>query len=327
VLLMTKYNRMTLEERETIYLSLKLKQTQTSIAHLLGRHKSSVSRELKRCKNDSLGYLPDRAQGDACRFARRNVSLFRSAKLGSYVIEKLKLGLSPEQIAGRLKLENSAMRVSHETIYKFIYSDEGGKQKLSTLLTRQKPRRTKWYSKKPKKSHIPDSASIKARPISIEKRKTKGHFEGDLVIFRALKSANVTTLVERKSRFVKLIYNTSKYTDEVIGGIKNTLCTLPKSHCKSITFDRGTEFASYRDLGLTTFFCNPHSPWQKGSNENFNGRFRRYLPKSFDPTKLSQELLDNIANIMNNQPRKCLGFKTPNEVFYGKSIRRVALDP
>lgn len=296
-------------------------------SHFLRRHKSSISRELKRYTNDSLGYLPDRSQEDARRFARRNVSLFRSAKLSSYVIEKLKLGFSPEQIAGRMKLENNPIRVSHETIYKYIYSEEGRKQKLSALLTRQKLRRTKWYSKKPKKSHIPDTASIKARPISIEKRKTKGHFEGDLVVFRAVKSANVTTLVERKSRFVKLVYNTSKYTNEVIAGIRNTLGTLPKSHCKSITFDRGTEFAAYKNLGLTTFFCNPHSPWQKGSNENFNGRFRRYLPKSFDPTKLSQALLDNIANIMNNQPRKCLGFRTPNEVFYGKSIRCVALDP
>ena len=140
---MTKYNRMTLEERETIYLSLKCKQTQTSIATLLRRHKSSISPELKRYTKDSLGYLPDRSQEDARRFARRNVSLFRSAKLSSYVIEKLKLGFSPEQISGRMKLENNPIRVSHEAIYKYIYSEDGRRQKL---------RRTKWYSKKPKRA-------------------------------------------------------------------------------------------------------------------------------------------------------------------------------
>lgn len=314
-------------ERETIYLSLRLNQTQTAIAQLLDRNKSTISREIARCKQDPLGYLPDRAESCMRSRLRRNLGLFRSSLLREHVIKHLKLGHTPEQIAGRSKLTNSEMRVSHETIYKFIYSTEGLKLKLSSLLTRQKPKRSKWYGKKPKKSHVPESASIAARPISIEKRKTKGHFEGDLVIFRAVKSANVTTLVERKSRFVKLVYNQSKYTKEVIGGIKEALSDLPKSHCKSITFDRGTEFAAFNDLKLPTFFCNPHSPWQKGSNENFNGRLRRYLPKFFDPANLSQKLLDKIAENMNNQPRKCLGYKTPAEVFYGHPISYVALDP
>ena len=318
---------MTLVERETIYLSLSLSQSQTSIAKLLHRHKSTISREVARCKQDHLGYLPDRAEGCMRSRLRRNSGLFRSSRLKEHVIEHLKLGHTPEQIAGRLKLENSAMRVSHETIYRFIYSDEGLRLKLSSLLTRQKPKRSKWYGKKPKKSHIPESANISARPLSIEKRKTKGHFEGDLVIFRAVKSANVTTIVERKSRFVKLVYNPSKYTKDVIGGIKNALSSLPKSHLKTITFDRGTEFASFAELNLPTFFCDPHSPWQKGSNENFNGRLRRYLPKSFDPSMLSQKLLDKIANNMNNCPRKCLGFKTPAEVFHARPITYVALDP
>ncbi len=314
-------------ERETIYLSLSLSQSQTAIAKLLNRHKSSISREIARCKLHRLGYLPDRAESCMRSRMRRNFGLFRKHKLKEHVIERLKLGHTPEQITGRLKLEGSGMRVSHETIYKFIYSDEGIKLKLSMLLTRQKPKRSKWYGKKPKKSHIQESASIASRPASIELRKTKGHFEGDLVIFRAVKSANVTTLVERKSRFVKLVHNQGKYTKDVIGGIKNALSDLSKSQLKTITFDRGTEFASFPDLNLPTFFCDPHSPWQKGSNENFNGRLRRYLPKSFDPAELSQELLDKIANNMNNCPRKCLGFKTPAEVFYGRPIRRVALDP
>ena len=123
------------------------------------------------------------------------------------------------------------------------------------------------------------------------------------------------------------MHNRSKYTYEVIGGIQDVLSKLPQKYKKTITFDRGKEFASYRNPGVTTFFCNPHSPWQKGSNENFNGRLRRYLPKNYNPKNLSQDLLDKISDVVNNQPRKCLGFKTPQEVFYGQAKCYVALDP
>jgi IS30 family transposase len=151
--------------------------------------------------------------------------------------------------------------------------------------------------------------------------------EGDLVVFGSLKGANVTTLVERKSRFAQLVYNRSKYTDEVIGGIAKTMSGLPNKRAKTITFDRGTEFASFRKLGVTTYFCNPHSPWQKGGDENYNGRLRKYLPKKFDHRNLSQDLLDNIEDKMNNQPRKCLGFRSPAEVFHNRKLQYVALDP
>jgi IS30 family transposase len=325
---MKKYSRITLSERENIYRLLKQDHNQTTIAKSLGRHKSSISRELKRCVTDSLGYIPDRSNIAAINLSKIRKCLFDDTTLKTYVISKLKLGWSPEAIAGRLKYEDSDLQVSHETIYKFIYcSNEGIQNKLYSLLTRQKPKRTRWHSRKPKKSHIPESASIAERPKVIEKRKRKGHWEGDLVVFGSLKSANITTLVERKSRFVKLVHNTSKYTNEVIGGIKNTMKTLPTKYRKTITFDRGTEFASYRNLELTTYFCNPHSPWQKGSNENFNGRLRRYLPKTYNPKNLSQALLDKISNVMNNQPRKCLGFKTPSEVFHNRRTYSVALDP
>lgn len=324
---MIKYKRIALEEREKIYELLQLGQNQASIAKSIKRDKSTVSREIRRCMSDSLGYLPDRAHMSALGFMRRNRGLFRSIKLKTHVIELLKLSWSPEQIACRLKLKNSSFRVSHETIYKFIYGPDGQKLKLYLLLTRKKTKRTKWHSRKAKKSHIPDSASITARPKIIEKRKSIGHWEGDLVIFTALKSSNVTTLVERKSRFVKLIYNTSKYTKTVVGGIKNSMSDVPVKHKKTITFDRGTEFASFRDLDIQTFFCNPHSPWQKGSNENFNGRFRRFFPKSYNHKNLSQDLLDNISTTLNNQPRKCLGFKTPAELFYNNYTTLVALDP
>jgi IS30 family transposase len=272
--------------------------------------------------------LPDRANDTAEKLTRRNHGLFDKQKgLAACVITLLKEGWSPEQISGRLKLENNRLRVSHETIYKFIYSSHGQAQKLYSLLTRHKPKRTRWYSRKPKKSHIPESANIKHRPGIVDKRRSIGHFEGDLVVFGSLRSSNVTTIVERKSRLTKLVHNQNKYTNEVVGGIKEKLSQLPKRLVKTITFDRGSEFASYRNLGITTYFCNPHSPWQKGGNENFNGRLRKYLPKRYDHRKLSQELLDKIEEKMNNQPRKCLGFRSPLEVFYGRKLQYVALDP
>ncbi len=317
---MTKYTRVVLFDRENIYQLQRQGYNQTQIANKIGRHKSTISREIARCKLDDLGYLPDRANDNAKSFSRRNPGLFRSEKLQNHVIEKLTLGWSPEQIAGRLKTEKSELRTSHETIYKFIYSNEGQKQKLYSLLTRKKPKRRKWYSRKPKKSHIPDTASIKHRPNSVENRAKIGHWEGDLVVFSSLKSDNISTVVERKSRLVKLIHNKSKYTKEVISGIDKAMSKIPLNYKKSITFDRGTEFASYTNLGITTFFCNPHSPWQKGSNENFNGRLRKFFPKGKIPNDLSQELLDKVENLMNNQPRKCLGFKTPNEVFFNNNI-------
>jgi IS30 family transposase len=262
------------------------------------------------------------------KLTRRNHGLFDKQKgLAACVITLLKEGWSPEQISGRLKLENNRLRVSHETIYKFIYSSHGQAQKLYSLLTRHKPKRTRWYSRKPKKSHIPESANIKHRPGIVDKRRSIGHFEGDLVVFGSLRSSNVTTIVERKSRLTKLVHNQNKYTNEVVGGIKEKLSQLPKRLVKTITFDRGSEFASYRNLGITTYFCNPHSPWQKGGNENFNRRLRTYLPKRYDHRKLSQELLDKIEEKMNNQPRKCLGFRSPLEVFYGRKLQYVALDP
>ena len=318
---MRKYNRIKLEEREKIYILVQGGHSCTYIANKLSRHKSTISRELSRCRGDKLGYLPDRADVKASGQTGKNPNILGNTELSAHVIAHLNLGWSPEQIAGRLKASTSHLRISHETIYKFIYSAEGQEQKLFSLLVRRKPKRTKWHSRKPRKSHIPETANIKYRSSSIEKRKRMGHWEGDLVVSGALKNANITTLVERKSRYVKLLHNTDKYTKTVIGNIKKAMSGLPKKLRKSMTFDRGTEFASYRILDINTYFCDPHAPWQKGSNENFNGRLRRYFPKRFDTKSLSQDSLDNVATIMNNQPRKCLGYKTPAEVFANQKYR------
>ena len=327
-----KYTRISLREREVIYKLHRLEEkSQDEIAIIIGRNKSTISRELSRCSDSDLGYIPDRADQQAKKRKRRNTHIFRSDALLLLVDEKLRLGWSPEQISQRLKLEKNLFSVSHETIYKFAYSKEGKHLGWAKLLPRKQPTRIKKLGRKPKKEIIPNAIPISSRPSDIDKRKEVGHWEGDLVIFTCFKSNNLTTLVERKSRFAKLVCNGSKLTASVIGGIDNSLKSLPKTSVQSITFDRGTEFCSHQNLGIKTYFCDPHSPWQKGGVENFNGRIRRFLPKSFDHKLLTQELVNEIENTMNNQPRKCLNFKTPFEVFYNikpiiKTMSLVALE-
>ena len=321
------YTRISLNEREIIYKLHLGKKKPTEISKIIGRNKSSISRELARCKDSDLGYIPDRAQEQAKKRKRRNTNTFRSAALLSLVDAKLRIGWSPEQISGRLRNETSPLRVSYETIYKFAYSKEGKALGWPKLLPRKQPTRLKKLDRKPKREIIPNAIPISSRPTNIDGRSEIGHWEGDLVIFTCFKSNNLTTLVERKSRFAKLVCNSSKTTASVVGGINGTFESLPRTSVESITFDRGTEFCSHEKLGIKTYFCDPHSPWQKGGVENFNGRIRRFLPKSFDHKLLTQEVANEVENIVNHQPRKCLDFRTPFEVFYKTGmIRLVALE-
>ena len=324
---MTKnYTRISLCEREIIYKLNLEKKSLIEIARIIGRGKSSISRELARCKDSDLGYIPDRAEEQAKQRKRRNTERFRSAALLLLVEEKLRIGWSPEQISGRLKNETSSLKISYETIYKFAYSKEGKALGWPKLLPRKQPTRLKKLDRKPKREIIPNAIPISSRPANIDGRSKIGHWEGDLVIFTCFKSNNLTTLVERKSRFAKLVCNGSKLTASVVGGINGTFKSLPRTSVESITFDRGTEFCSHEKLGINTYFCDPHSPWQKGGVENFNGRIRRFLPKSFDHKLLTQELANQVENIVNHQPRKCLNFRTPFEVFYKtKTMNLVAL--
>lgn len=321
------YTRISLREREIIYKLRLEKKSLVEIARIIGRNKSSISRELARCRDSDLGYIPDRAEEQATKRKCRNTNRFRSAALLSLVDAKLRIGWSPEQISGRLKNETSSLKISYETIYKFAYSKEGKALGWPKLLPRKQPTRLKKLDRKPKREIIPNAIPISSRPTNIDGRSKIGHWEGDLVIFTCFKSNNLTTLVERKSRFAKLVCNPSKTTATVVGGINGTFASLPKTSIESITFDRGTEFCSHEKLGIKTYFCDPHSPWQKGGVENFNGRIRRFLPKSFDHKLLTQDLANEVENIVNHQPRKCLNFQTPFEVFYKtKTMNLVALE-
>lgn len=316
------YARLCLKEREEIYRLLREEVSKHGIARALGRSDRAILDEIKRCAGDALGYLPDRAQAhaDAQASKRRESSdSLRAAQL-AHLHAQLQLDYSCEQIAGRLKQQNSPLYCCHETLYKMVYGAAGRALGLPALMPRSHKKRTPRRAHKPKVGGIVGAVSIHERPAHINDRSRFGHWEGDGVSFQCMHRPNVTTLVERVSRFVCLRYNKDRTTAVVMPAIIKGLGELPANARLSMTFDRGTENASHRELtaslSMTAYFCDPHSPWQKGANENFNGRLRRFLPKGKIPQKLSQESLDQLAIKMNNTPRKCLGFQTPAEMFY-----------
>ena len=315
------YVRLCLKEREEIYRLQREGVPKNAIAKLLGRSDRTILDELKRCAGDALGYLPDRAQAHADAQAskrRESPDSLRAAQL-VHLHAQLTLDYSPEQIAGRLKQQKSPLYCCHETLYKMAYAQGGCALGLPALMPRRQKKRRPRRACKPKLGGIIGAMSIHQRPQHINERESFGHWEGDGVTFQTMHRPNVTTLLERVSRFVCLRYNVDKTTDVVMPAIIKGMEELPPHSRLSITFDRGTENASHRTLNTSiamhTFFCDPHSPWQKGANENFNGRLRRFLPKGKIPRTLSQESLDQLALKMNNTPRKCLGFQTPAEVF------------
>lgn len=292
------------------------------IAFELKRDPSTISRELRRnTGNHYVGYLPDRAHIMAQkRKARHKPKLERSVELLEYVLKKLREKWSPEMIAGRLKFENPfGKKVCAETIYSFVYSKRGRSLELYQLLAKARPRRGIKHGRKPQSREIPERTSIHDRPDSIKQREEAGHFEGDLTFFKGNQSGNIGVMVERKSRFVFLNKNESKHTNVVMKGIFNTLASIPFLGRKTITFDNGKEFTKHtvlkNHLKMDTFFCDKSSPWQKGQVERTNVLLHRFIPKKTPFWQITDRLVQDIQDKMNNLPRKCLGFKTPAEVF------------
>jgi transposase, IS30 family len=206
------------------------------------------------------------------------------------------------------------------SIYQFVYSPEGRALELHRHLLRARRLRRPRFARKPRRATIPPSRTIAQRPAEIGQRHTIGHWEADLLIFRrAHGQANLTSLVERKSRLTRLVPNDNRRSGQVIGAIGQALGSLPPMARQSITFDRGSEFLGYDELtrnhGIEAYFCDPHAPWQKGSVENTNGRLRRFLPGELDLSTLTPARLHEIERQMNDTPRKCLGFRTPQEAF------------
>ncbi len=243
------------------------------------------------------------------------------ARACAHITERLEAGWSPQQIAGRLRREaDGGPTVCHETIYRHIYGPEGQRDGLYRLLPRARRRRGSRHGRKPRSASIPRERWIENRPVEVQNRESFGHWEADLLIFRKeVSKANVTSLVERKSRFTFLLPNEDKRSAAVLAGITEALRGLPEDARRTVTFERGSEFAGYaaldRDLAVEAYVCNPHSPWQKGGVENLNGRARRFLPRESPPEALARARLRRFAGRLNDTPRRCLGYRTPREVF------------
>lgn len=318
------HTELDLRERRAIEDMLNAKMPVSKIAAEIGRHPSTIYRGIKRngFVDDELpnlnGYYGMVAQRTAMGRRARRCKLVRLVDLRKSVIKQLKEGWSPEQIAGRLQFEGQAVRVSHETIYAYIYGPDGQAKELARHLPRRRKKRQPRHRRRG--LVFPPDRSIHERPDYINTRETFGEWEGDLMIFeRAQGKMNVASLVERKTRFAVLFRNNDRSSTHLMNKLMTVFESLPQPARKSITFDRGIEFRNWRKLkpgiGTEAWFCDPQAPWQKGSVENLNKRARRYLPRDTPVAALSNRYMKSICDRLNGTPRKCLGWRTPTEAF------------
>ena len=316
---------LTLAEREEISRGLVAGHSIHSIAALLGRAPSTISRELTR-NGGRRGYRANQADQAAWDRSHRpkRCKLVENRALACIVAKKLRQLWSPEQIAGWLKHtypDDENFQVSHETIYRSLYIQARGalkKELLQHLRRTRVMRRSRHHTQKTADhGRITNTVSISERPAAVEDRAVPGHWEGDLLI--GSKSSQIATLVERQTRFVMLAKVTSKDTETVINTLIKQAHKLPTELYKSLTWDRGKEMADHQRFSLDTntqvYFCDPRSPWQRGSNENTNGLLRQYFPKGTDLSVHSQAKLNAVARQLNARPRKTLNFETPAERF------------
>ncbi|HDR9771435.1 TPA: IS30 family transposase [Burkholderia cepacia ATCC 25416] len=317
---------LTLAEREEISRSVVAGDSIRAIANRLGRAPSTISRELKR-NGGMQGYRANNADELAWERARRPqiCKLVRNRELAQVVASKLQLQWSPEQIAGWLKhvyAVNRDYQVSHETIYRSLYIQARGalkKELLEHLRRSRAMRRSRHHTMKTDDhGRICDTVPISERPATVDDRAIPGHWEGDLLFGSA--NSQIATLVERQSRFVMLVKVASKDTEAVINALIRHAGKLPHELYKSLTWDRGKEMADHTRFTVATdikvYFCDPQSPWQRGSNENTNGLLRQYFPKGIDLSAYSQAKLNAVARRLNERPRKTLDFDTPAERFH-----------
>lgn len=324
------YKHLNIEEREKIQSMMWEKRSIREIAKVIGRSPSSISREMKR-NNPALRhvYRPRLAETRAQekRKSRGRKLRLKSGFIRRYVICKLKAGLSPEQIAGRLSIEHPEESISHEAIYQFIYNQVHRKGRgelkpyhhdLRPYLKRRHKRRAQKGMRTVQRIFKPRGPSIDDRPKEIEKRKVVGHWEGDSMISRK-STVGLNTLVERKTGLVfitKISNSTARVTRETV---VSRLSVLKGQFRKTLTVDNGHENFEYaeitKELNTRCFFAHPYHSWERGTNENTNGLIRWYFPKGTDFATISDESIKAVEDALNNRPRKRLGWKTPLEAF------------
>lgn len=315
------YHQITGQERDLIALYKNRGCSVRGIAGKLGKSVSSVSRELMRNSFKSKYYVAIHAQAKAAgRKAKENShpKIATTKWLEKYIRIKLQSGWSPEQIAGRLKLKSGKSQVCHETIYRYIYQAENLKEDLRQFLPRHHKKRRKWSGRRVHRGQIERRVSIHDRPETINTRDEFGHWENDTVEGKGHKDGLHTT-IERLSRFYIARKISRIASGETIVVQKQIFSKLPASSRLSATHDNGREnhehYQLTDELGMDTYFADPYSSWQRGSNENANGILRRYFPKGTDFAQISQVEIDDVVWEINSKPRKCLGYNTAKEVF------------
>ena len=321
------YRQISTHER---YMIFKLLQRGFSIRYmgrLLDRSPSTISREIRRNRGpvrDLYWYETANDYAIQRRSDAPRENMCDNTRVYGYLIEKLKDGWSPELIAGRMVIEypyDPVMRVSHETIYRWIYKDANSGGNIYSYLVRRRKKRKKQRKEFSLRGQIPGRVGIECRPCIVEERSRIGDWESD-TIAGARAKGGVATHVERKSRYLiaaKLDDKRSKtYTDATLAAFKY----IPKEKLHTMTADNGSEFYDFKriekKLRLSVYFADPYSSWQRGTNENTNGLLRRYFPKRTDFTGIDQITIANVVEKLNNRPRKCLKYQTPQEVFFEK---------
>jgi len=319
---------LTAVDRATIELRLLDGWGIRAIARVLDRSSSTISTEIKRHRDDA-GYQAERAEARTAASRRRSgrkPRLARDGALFGEIAGLLRLGWSPEQISGRRKRieagmeQQSGLRVSHEAIYTAIYALPRGelRRELISYLRQHKPMRGRRPKSSERRGKLVGMTNIKERPEEIEGRLVPGHWEGDLVLGTGGASA-IGTLVERTTRFVVLLHMPTRKADVAACAFAGALNAIPAPLRKTLAYDQGKEMAEHeslaRNTGMRIFFADPHSPWQRGANENINGLLRQYFPKGTSLSGFDQQDLDLVASSLNDRPRKTLDFAMPNEQF------------
>lgn len=324
---MNKYIRLTMADREEISRGLAAGWTFSHIAHNINRPVSTVSREVKANCKFKRCYRAARADQKAKDVRHRQKQLKKlesNERLRNYVLEKLRLKWSPEEIAKRLKTDyatDTTMQASYETIYTYLYCLPRGslKKELLKCLRQERKYRHNRKASHEKRSTITDFLSISERPEEVKDRIIPGHWEGDLIMGSKKSNTAMGTLVERTTRYLLLVPLQAHDALTVRTEFTKALKHIPKFLKKTLTYDRGTEMAQHKlftqNTKIQVYFADPHSPWQRGTNENTNGLLRQYFPKGIDFRTVSNKEIRNAQDQMNDRPRKALQYLKPDEAF------------
>lgn len=317
------YQHFSSKERHTLMYLLQLRLSYREIGRRLGRHHTTIAREVRRNGRPVACYWDEYADQQAqarCHKARHQRKR-SNQRLLTYVDQRLQEDWSPETIAGRLAIDfprNRGMRISPECIYQWVYRDaaQGGSFYLHLLRRHRKRRKQLRYGRG--RGQIPDRVSIHERPLGVARRLRFGHWEGDSVE-GAKGTGGIISHVERKSRLLMAAKLENKTADSASIASIAAFSEIPDKWLRTLTVDNGKEFAQFknieRETGLTVYFADPYAPWQRGTNENTNGLLRHYFPKGINWRKVTDHMLASVVEKLNNRPRKCLNYRTPNEVF------------